>query len=81
MANQHDGHRHQKNSLLFNIRIISVHLLYVVYSTFLCLKLIDLGVATGHKKINLQIAMAVWMVVFVVSQLATAVCGLRGRSV
>ena len=80
MPSQNDHHRN-KNSLLFKIRIISVHILYLVYSVFLWLKLIDLGVATGHQKINIIIAMRVWMVAFVMCLFVTAVFGLRGRSV
>ena len=65
--------------LIFRIRVVFVHLVYLLYAVLLWLKLVELGETTGHKRIGLLVSMIVWIVVFVVFHLLIAYSGLSGR--
>lgn len=49
----------------FKLRIVIVHVIYIIYSTLLWLKLVEIGEKTGHPKNETQIALILWTVCFV----------------
>jgi len=65
--------------LSFKIRVVFVHFLYLLYSVLLWLKLVALGEATGHERIELLVSMIAWIVAFVLCHSVIAYSALCRR--
>ena len=65
--------------LLFQMRILLVHVIYIIYSGFLWRKLYDVSMATHYQEIGIIISLVIWSCFYLTLNIFLIILAFRKR--